>query len=84
MVYIADAGNPAGNELVKMILEMRQPGSNKRMSKYRLALDLKVSDTCVHEWVKGRKSPNQENFNRLQEYHRMLDRHNRIQNPFGR
>ena len=71
MVIMAEKGNPAGNDLVKEILAMG-------VSKYRMAKQMKVSETQIYNWVKGVCSPSQKNFNRLQDYRYWLDKHNRI------
>ena len=80
--FMAKAGNRTGNELVREILKVQVNG--KRVSKYRLAKDLGVSDTCVDKWVDDESAPLPDNFNKLQDYLTYVQRLSKIQSPFRR
>lgn len=75
-------GNPVGNRLIKEILEMVVLG--RKVSKYKIAKDLNVSETTVDNWVKGSTSPNDRNFNDIQDYHHRMSQLSRYTQNFVR
>lgn len=71
-MVMAEEGVKFGNELVKEILGMKQE-NGKKMSQYRLADAIGVTDQAVYKWVKGQSSPLRENYDKLLEYARFLE-----------
>ena len=75
-------GNPVGNRLIKEILEMTVLG--RKVSKYKIAKDLNVSETTVRSWFLGLTCPNDKNFTEIQDYHHRISQMSRLSNPLFR